>query len=119
MSKIRPRAWVQPEAPRGIEVSGKSFWNALLDQIIKDVVGEDLRGKNHEHLDAEEHLELVFIKQEIDRRCALRVSSVEIENDFLAFTPHRALDLVRAKALAVIAHIVFEADWFFANSLRQ
>ena len=45
----------------------------------------------------------------------MRIGAVEVENDPVAFPPHGAFDPERPRALAVIAHIIFEADLLLAD----
>ncbi len=49
----------------------------------------------------------------------MRIRTVEIENDFVAFAPHRALYLERSVTETVITNVIFEIDWFFADGLAD
>ena len=97
----------------------RPFGDTHVNQIVETIVEQDLRVKDHDHVDAEEHLEHVLVEIEVDRSLALRVGSREIEHDLFAFAPHRAFDLVGACAHAIIADIIFEADRFLANRHRN
>ena len=89
--------------------------NAHIDQIIKAIVEQNLRIENHDHVNAEEHLEHILVQEEVDRRLALRVSASKIEHNLFAFAPHGALNFIRASAHAIVTDIIFETDRFFAN----
>ena len=82
--------------------------NAHFHQVIEAVVEQDLRVEDHDHVHAGEHLEHFLVQQEVDRGHRLRVRAREIEDALLAFAPHRAGDLVRTHAEAVVADVVFE-----------
>ena len=104
---------------REMRLQQRAFRNAHLDQIVEPVIEQDLRIEDHDHVDAEEHLEHVFIEEKIDRSGRLRVGALEIEHHLVAVAPHGAADLVRAVALAVVANIVLEAHRFFGDGHRQ
>jgi hypothetical protein len=64
---MRPNAWVRPESAAEARFEQRSFGNAHVDQVIEPVIEQDLRIEDHDHVDAEEHLEHVFVEVEIDR----------------------------------------------------
>ena len=86
----------------------RARWNAHFHQVVEAVVEEDLRVEHHDHVDAREHLEHLFVQQEVDRRDRLRVGAREVEDALVPFAPHRARDLVRPHVEAVVADVVLE-----------
>ena len=66
----------------------RSLGNVHLHQIIKAVVKHNLRVKHHDHVDAAEHLEHLFVEIKIDRADRLRVGAIKIKNNFVFVTPH-------------------------------
>ena len=66
----------------------RSLRNVHFHQIIKAVVKHNLRVKHHDHVDAAEHLEHLFVEIKIDRADRLRVGAFKIKNDFVFVTPH-------------------------------
>ena len=81
---------------------------AHVHQVVEAVVEQDLRVEHHDHVHAREHLEHLFVQQEIDRGDGLRIRAGEIEDALVTLAPHRAGDLVRAHVHAVVADIVLE-----------
>ena len=65
----------------------------------------------------EEHLEHVFVQVEVHGALRLRVGSVEVEMRNVAFTPHFALDLVRAHTHAVVAQVILEYARLFRDEV--
>ena len=85
-----------------------SRWDAHFHEVVEAVVKEDLRVEDHDHVDAGEHLEHLFVQQEIDRRDRLRVGTREVEDALITLAPHRTLDAVGAHVQTVIADVVLE-----------
>ena len=102
---------------RELGLEQRAFGNAHIDQIVKPVVKQNLRIENHDHVDAEEHAKHVFIEQKVDRILALRVGPVKIEHHALTLAPHRAFDLERAGAHAIVADVVLKRHRRFADGV--
>ena len=82
--------------------------NPHFEQVVEAVVEQDLRVEQIDGERAEEHLEHLFVQQEVDRRRRLRIAAVEVEDRLVALAPQRAGDLVRAVAHAVVVDPVLE-----------
>ena len=102
----------------------RAFGNAHLDQVVEAIVEQDLRVEDHNHIDAEEHPEHIFVQQEVDRTRRLRIGPVEIEDNLFPLAPHGAFDSVGPVADPVIAQIIgethrFDADRLFDEGLHR
>src|SRR6185295_4449291 len=62
----------------------RAFRNLDLDQIVEAIVEQDLRIEHHDHVDAEEHLEHVFVEIEVDRAFRLRIGAAPIQDHAIA-----------------------------------
>ncbi len=95
----------------------RAFGDVHLDEIVEAVVEQDLRIENHDHVDAEEHLEHVFVEIEVDRAFRLRIGARPVEHDIVAHAPHRAAQLVGAVAAPVVADVILEDELFLGDRL--
>ena len=108
---------VRAPGKRGREdrLEQRPFRDAHIDQVVESIIEQYLRIENHDHVDAEKHPEHVLVEQEIDRILALRIGPGKIEYHALALAPHRAFDLERACAHAVVADVIFKGHRRFAD----
>jgi len=93
----------------------RSFGDAHIDQRVIAIVEQDLRIEHHDHVDAEEHAHHVLVEEHVDRGFGLRIGAIKIEHHAAILAPHRAFDLVGAVTHAVVADVVLEADFLFAD----
>ena len=91
-----------------VRLEQRTLRDADLDQVVETVVEQDLRVEDHDHVDAEEHLEHVLVEVEIDRRRALRIGAGEIEHDRSPSRHIVHLILIGAEAHAVVADVILE-----------
>ena len=79
-----------------------------VDEFVEAVVEQDLRVEDVDEEGAQEHLEHLFVEEEIDRADRLRVGAGEVEVRHIALAPQAARDLVRPHAHAVVVDVVLE-----------
>jgi hypothetical protein len=77
--------------------------NTHVHQIVETVIEDDVRVHHVDREGAEEHLEHIFIEEEVHGALRLGIGAIEIENRLAAFAPQRALDAIRPHAHAVVA----------------
>ena len=95
----------------------RAFRDLDLDEVVEAVVKQDLRVEYHDHVDAEEHLEHVFVEIEVDRAFRLRIGAGPIEDHAIADALHGAAELVGSVAASVVADVVFEDELLFGDGL--
>src|ERR687898_299136 len=81
-----------------------------LDDVGVAVVEEDRRvyGGDQEH--PSEHLEHLFVEEEVDRSWDLRIRARPVEVQLVAFAPHRELELYGTVAESVVVGVVLELE---------
>lgn len=86
-----------------------------VDQVVEAVVVQNLRIEDHDHVNAEEHLEHVLVEVEIDRPFRLRIGAAPVEHHALALAPDRTAQLVWAETASVIANVILENQLFLGQ----
>ena len=65
---MRPSACVRHDSAAGLQrLQQRARRDAHLHQVVEAVVEQDLRVEHHDHVDAGEHLEHLFVQEEVDR----------------------------------------------------
>ena len=85
-----------------------TFRQGNMDQVIKAVVKQNLRVKNHDHVNADEHLEHAVMEIEIDWSRCLGCGAGPVKIGMFALAPDRQLHLEGAVATAIIVDVVLE-----------
>ena len=104
---------------RFLGLEDAAFGNMHIHEVVEAVVEQDLRIEKVDREGPEEHLEHLFVQQEVDRAEGLRVGPGEVEIGDLPFAVQMTGDLVGAVAHAVVVDPVLEIGFLAIDRLRN